>query len=111
MSPFRAGGRGVLAICLQGYYGVGMSKGDIVTFKRYAPGLYVDSTQQWVISRDCEATGNYSAFYTIRKLLGFGPMLDGVTIMPDYDAVHHGEAYSLADAKRKVVAMVAEGGW
>ena len=77
-----------------------------VKFRRYAPGLYVDSTNTYVISRDVEATGSYRAFYTVRRLLGFGPCLDGVTMMPDYDHVHLGQAHSLNEAKQHVADIL-----
>lgn len=73
------------------------------TFKRYAPGLYVDSTQTWVISRDIEATGSYGALYTIRELFGFGPLVDGVTMFPDYSHKIMAEFDSLADAKADII--------
>ena len=74
-----------------------------ITFKRYAPGLYVDSTNTYVISRDVEATGAYRALYTIRRLTGFGTCLDGVTIMPDYSDVIETDTHSLAHAKDTIV--------
>jgi len=73
------------------------------TFKRYAPGLYVDSTNTYVISRDVEATGAYRALYTIRRLTGFGTCLDGVTIMPDYSHIIESSSWSLADAKKCII--------
>lgn len=72
-----------------------------ITFKRYAPGLYVDSTNTWVISRDREGTGSYRPLFTIRRLIDIGPTLSGDPF-PDYDHVVMGEYTSLIDAKNGV---------
>ena len=78
-----------------------------VTFRRYAPGLYVDSTNSWVITRDVEATGSYKALYTIRECIGFGPLLDGVTMFPDYGDIIRGEYHLLAECKADIEQRIA----
>lgn len=75
-----------------------MSRG----WRRAAPGLYVCPRETWVITRDVEATGSYRALYTIREFAGWGTLLDGVTLFPDYGSQIFGEYHSLADAKASI---------
>lgn len=63
---------------------------------RACPGLYVDPTGRWVVSRE------ERGLYSIRACLGWGPLLDGVTLMPDYGGQWHGEYRTLAEAKWSV---------
>lgn len=70
---------------------------------RYAPGLYVDPSQQWVISREDRN------WYSIRACLGFGYLLDGVTLFPDMGGDWYGDYNTLARTKAEVERMVTEG--
>lgn len=72
-------------------------------FTCHAPGLYTDSTDRWVISREDNGT-----WYSIRRCLGYGLLLDGVTLFPDMGANWHGDYNSLAAAKLAVLEMVAD---
>ena len=74
-------------------------------FKRYAPGLYVDSTNTFVIIRDKEATGTSRAYYTVREFLEFVDygFTYGVTIIPDYKDTILFDCSSLAAAKTWIV--------
>ena len=72
-------------------------------FTRHAPGIYTDATNRWVIS--CEGRN----WYSIRRCLGFGPLLDGVTMFPDMGGVWYSDHRTLADAKAEVLKMVADG--
>ena len=71
-------------------------------WKRADRGLYICPREQYVITRDVEATGSYRALYTIRIFEGWGHLLDGVTLYPDYGWQIFGEEHSLADAKAAV---------
>jgi hypothetical protein len=65
-------------------------------WQRICPGLYVDPSGKWVVSR--EGRG----WYSVRQLTGWGFMLDGVTLFPDYSDIWHGDYFLLADAKASV---------
>lgn len=75
-----------------------------IKWQRACPGLYVDSTNTWVISREDDRN-----WYSIRACLGWGLMLDGVTFFPDMGSVWHGDFWSLEEAKRAGEKMIAEG--
>ena len=70
-------------------------------FTRHAPGLYTDATDRWIISREDRG------WYSIRRCLGYGPLLDGVTMFPDMGAIWYGDYFSLEEAKTAVLQMVA----
>ncbi len=65
-------------------------------WKRICPGLYVDPSGEWVVSREARS------WYSIRQLVGWGPLLDGETMFPDYGDIWHGDYFTLADAKTAV---------
>lgn len=73
-----------------------------ITFKRACPGLYVDSTNQLVISNEGR---NY---YSIRRLVRWGVLLDGKTLFPEYGSVWLGDYRTLAEAKQAVIRMLEE---
>lgn len=75
---------------------------NTVKFTRWAPGLYTDHTNSWVISRE-----DTRSWYSIRACLGLGTLLDGVTLFPDMGSIWHGDYHSLADAKQAVELMLA----
>lgn len=74
----------------------------MISFKRYAPGLYVDSTETWVISRE------QRNWYSIRKFLRLGPTLSG-EMFPDYGSIWYGDYSTLAEAKTAVTEMITDG--
>lgn len=86
-----------------------MSKGDIAMFKRYAPGLYVDSTETWVITRDQDATSTHKATYTVRQCEGLGYLLDGITLFPDYGNMIWAQTTTLTQAKQAVSNLLTRG--
>jgi hypothetical protein len=63
---------------------------------RVCPGLYVDPSGKWIVSR--EGRG----WYSVRELTGWGRLLDGVTMFPEYGDIWYGDYFSLADAKASV---------
>lgn len=67
-------------------------------WNRVCPGLYVDPSGEWVVSREGRS------WYSIRQLISWGPLLDGETMFPDYGDIWHGDYFTLADAKTAVEA-------
>jgi hypothetical protein len=65
-------------------------------FQRFAPGLYVDPTERYVISRDGRG------YYTIRPFLRYGTCLDGVTVMPDYSDIILSDCATIAECKATI---------
>lgn len=70
-------------------------------FKRACAGLYVDSTETFVISREARN------LYSIRLFLNWGATSDG-TPMPDYGHIWYGDTITLAEAKLDVEEMVQQ---
>jgi hypothetical protein len=66
------------------------------TYRRYAPGLYVDPTERYVISRD-----GYN-YWTVRDLIGYGFCLDGKTVMPDYSDIVYCNYSTFAECKQRI---------
>ena len=65
-------------------------------WKRVCNGLYVSPTGKWVINH--EGPG----WYSVRELIGWGPLLDGVTMFPDSGDIWYGDYKTLAEAKASV---------
>lgn len=68
-------------------------------FNRYCPGLYVDISESFVISRE------EKNLYTIRLFKGLGLTLSG-KLFPDYGHQWLAEYRTLAEAKNAVVEML-----
>lgn len=78
-----------------------MANSTTKKWQRICPGLYVDPTQKWVISR--EGRG----WYSVRELTGWGLTLNNKKF-PDYGDIWHGDYWSLADAKTAVMEMAGQ---
>lgn len=72
-------------------------------WKRACAGLYVDPSETWVVNNE------ERGWYSIRAFLGWGPLLDGTTMFPDYGSIWHGDYRTLAEAKMVVEQMVLNG--
>lgn len=78
-------------------------------FTCYAPGLYVDSTNTYAISRDAQATCKFPPLYTVRRITGFGVTLSG-KMWPEYSDIFETTEHSLSDAKDVVFNwLIADG--